>query len=200
VIIRAEELIRIAAAGPRDFEPGSSYGYSSTNYLVLGELVERVTGRGIGAAIRERIVGKLGLARTTFGRPAMSMRGYRNRQDVTTWTLGGPWADGAVWSDARGLARFFSVLLGGGLLNSSQLAEMLTKTPPSLMGLGIGGERARCGRTAWGHGGSTPGYETFALATRDGGTVVVAAANAGGHRVGHELFAAAERLFCRLTR
>jgi D-alanyl-D-alanine carboxypeptidase len=203
-VIPVGQLIRITAAEPRDFEPGTSYGYSSTNYLVLGAIVQRVTGRGIGTEIRERILGKLGLARTTFGRPASPMRGYSlsrgRRQDVTAWTLGGPWADGAVWSDARGVAGFFSALLGGGLLGSAELEKMLTKTPPSLMGLGIGGEPASCGRIAWGHGGSTPGFETFALATRDADTVVVAVANAGGHRVGHELFHAAERLFCRLTR
>jgi hypothetical protein len=39
----------------------------------------------------------------------------------------------------------------------------------------------------------------MALASRDGRTVVVAAANAGGHSVAHELFAGAERLYCRVT-
>jgi D-alanyl-D-alanine carboxypeptidase len=78
---------------------------------------------------------------------------------------------------------------------------MLTITKPSLMGLGIGGEPAACGGIAWGHGGSTPGFQTMVLSSRDGRTVVVAAANEGErHQVGHELFAVAERLYCRPAR
>jgi D-alanyl-D-alanine carboxypeptidase len=201
-LVPAPEIVRMAASEPLVFEPGSDYGYSSTNYLVLGEIVRRVTGRGIGVEIRERLISKLGLARTTFGRPSGPMRGYQKGgqpKDVTLWTLGGPSAAGGIWSDARGVAQFFSALLGGRLLPPAELERMLTITKPSLMGLGIGGEPASCGRIAWGHGGSTPGYETMALASRDGRTVVVAAANAGGHSVAHELFAGAERLYCRVT-
>jgi CubicO group peptidase (beta-lactamase class C family) len=107
---------------------------------------------------------------------------------------------GGVWSDARGVSRFFSALLGGELLGPAEEKEMLTVTRPSIMGLGIGFIRADCGRVHWGHGGATPGFATYALATRDGSTVVVAAANEGDrHAVHHELVAAAQRLFCRLT-
>ena len=203
-LVPTAELIRIAASEPRDFEPGTSYGYSSTNYLVLGEIVKRVTGRGIGVEIRSRIIGRLGLSRATYGRPKSPMRGYHlaggKRRDVTTWSLGGPSAAGAVWSDARDVSRFFSALLGGELVGPAEREEMLTVTPPSLMGLGIGFIRGSCGRVHWGHGGATPGFATYVLATRDGSTVVVAAANEGDrHAVHHELYAAAQRLFCRLT-
>ncbi len=204
-VIPPAEMIRIAAAEPLAFEPGSTYGYSSTNYLVLGEIVWRATGKRIGPEITERLLEPLSLARTTYGRPAAPMRGYdrpggRKARDVTHWTLGGTSAAGGIWSDARGLARFFSALLGGRVLEPGELERMREITRPSLMGLGIGHEVASCGRTYWGHGGSTPGYETLVLATGDGSTAVVVSANQGGHGVGHELFATAQQVFCRLTR
>ena len=65
---------------------------------------------------------------------------------------------------------------------------------------GLGFIRADCGRVHWGRGDATPGFATDVLATRDGSTVVVAASNEGDrHAVHHEFFAAAQRLWCRLT-
>ena len=58
----ATELIHRAVANPPTFEPpGSAFAYSNTGYLVLGRIVERVTGRSYGEEIERRIIRPLRL-------------------------------------------------------------------------------------------------------------------------------------------
>jgi D-alanyl-D-alanine carboxypeptidase len=89
--------------------------------------------------------------------------------DVSLHTLGGPWADGAIVSNAGDLATFFGALLRGRLVPPRLLAEMLTIVPRS-HGEGLGMYRlpSPCGRVFYGHTGGTPGYVTFAAGSRDG--------------------------------
>ena len=61
VVIPARRLVSSAAGLPLEFEPGSQASYSNTNYLVLAEILERVTGRPLARLLRERIFEPLGL-------------------------------------------------------------------------------------------------------------------------------------------
>ena len=61
------ELVAIAAAHPPErLRPGGRFAYSSTNYLVLGLIVEQAGGWPLARQLRERLFGPLGLRRTTF--------------------------------------------------------------------------------------------------------------------------------------
>ena len=60
-----EALERILGL-PAEFEPDEEYEYSNTNYLLLSELIEKVTGRGKFDYIKEKILDPLGL-KNTFG-------------------------------------------------------------------------------------------------------------------------------------
>lgn len=61
--------VRLAAARPLQFAPGSAYAYSSTGYLVLGLLLEQVTGRTFDELLRDRIFAPLALTGTTHDAP-----------------------------------------------------------------------------------------------------------------------------------
>ena len=73
-------------------EPGAGYHYANTNYLVLGEIIERVTSRPWHAEVRSRIIGPLGLRHTGYaGEPSAPRIGagyvvvdgkFTNRADV----------------------------------------------------------------------------------------------------------------------
>src|SRR4029078_1525983 len=47
----------LALLGPSTFPPGASWGYSNTNYLIAGMIVERVTGHPFGDELGRRIIG-----------------------------------------------------------------------------------------------------------------------------------------------
>lgn len=186
-VIPARRLIASVAKLPLAFKPGSQASYSNTNYLVLGEIVKRRTKRPLASVMRERIFRPLGLTATAFesGRATLSegeMHGYdvtgTEPRDVSLNRLGGPWADGALVSNAPDLALFFRALLRGQLVPPPLLAKMLKIVPRSHgEGMGIYRLGSPCGRFFYGHTGGTPGYLTFAAGTLDGSRMYVLAVN-----------------------
>src|SRR5262245_46623195 len=115
-----DALARITSK-PRLFSPGEGWFYSGSNYVVLGLLVEELTGATLREEIRRRIVDPLGLANTElpelFTTPAGLTRGYLPADnpvlpdpgpepiDVTDVEPFG-WGGGGMVSTARDLARF----------------------------------------------------------------------------------------------
>ena len=59
-----DEMVKLIAARPLQFPPGTRFGYSSDGYAVLGEVVERVTGTSYWRALDERVLKPAGMART----------------------------------------------------------------------------------------------------------------------------------------
>jgi D-alanyl-D-alanine carboxypeptidase len=183
-------LVALAAHQPRIGAPGGAFHYSSTNYLVLGLLVERVTGRSVAAELRRRIVEPLHLRATAYRPGPLAGRhvhGYRlvSHQGVVDPTAAprdlelqsARWAgaSGDLVSSAGDLARFLAALLGGKLLPPRELRAMEAVTPR--YGLGLAVFRTPCGR-AWGHTGNLNGVLTIAWSTRDGSRQAVVMANA----------------------
>ena len=187
VVISPGRLVASAARLPLEFRPGSRASYSNTNYLVLAEILRRVTREPLPKLLRERIFEPLGLDSTTYegGRRRLDrdqMHGYdvalSPPTDVSLHGLGGPWADGAIVSNARDLAVFFGSLLRGRLVPPRLVAQMETIVPRSHgEGLGLYRLRSPCGRSFYGHTGGTPGYITFAAGLKDGSLMYVFAFN-----------------------
>ena len=129
------------------------------------------------------------------------MRGYQvgagRPRDVTSHRLGGPWADGAIFSSTSDLARFFRALLSGALVPPELLAEMKKVIPRSHgAGLGLFNLQSTCRRDYFGHTGGTPGYATFAASSSDGKSVVVAAINGIGQDALRAFGGLIDRLLC----
>jgi D-alanyl-D-alanine carboxypeptidase len=183
-------LVSLVARRPRVGAPGGDFHYSSTNYLVLGLLVERVTGRSLAAELRRRIVEPLRLADTTYRPGPIGRRhvhGYRlashqgvvdpaaEPRDLETRSARWAGASGDLVSSARDLARFLGALLGGHVLPARELRAMEAVSPR--YGLGLAVYPTRCG-LAWGHTGNLNGVLTIAWSTRDGRRQTVLMANA----------------------
>jgi D-alanyl-D-alanine carboxypeptidase len=183
-------LVALAARRPRIGAPGGAFHYSSTNYLVLGLLVERVTGRSVAAELRRRIIGPLHLRATAYRPGPLAGRyvhGYRlvSHQGVVDPTAAprdlelqsARWAgaSGDLVSSAGDVARFLAALLGGKLLPPRELRAMEAVNPR--YGLGLAVYPTRCG-PAWGHTGNLNGVLTIAWSTRDGRQQAVLMANA----------------------
>ena len=178
------ELLSVAFAHPPLFRPGTSWFYSNTNYVVLGLLVEAVTGRPLGQELQARIVDPLQLRATSFDVDAAIhdpfAHGYIGPHpglpiaagtllDITA--LLSPsfvWGAGNMASNAADVTRFFVALLRGQLLPPAQLVEMKTGSAVnSDYGLGLRKAYTSCG-TAYNHEGDFPGYRNVVWVTRDG--------------------------------
>jgi D-alanyl-D-alanine carboxypeptidase len=167
---------RIAAQGLL-FKPGTSSAYSNSDFVLLGLIVEKVTGRTLDQVVTSRIIRRLHLRSTSYG--------TAKAQRMTPWlgqveSFGRPVSgDGGIISTVEDVATFFRALLGGKLLPQRQLAEM-TRTiaspdPDLRYGLGIFRYRQPCG-FAWGHGGIAS-YQDDVHVARDGTKAAVWALN-----------------------
>ncbi|WNF28412.1 serine hydrolase domain-containing protein [Streptomyces sp. C11-1] len=184
------ELLDLALEHKADAEPGETWGYSNTNYVLAGLIVQRVTGRPLAEEIDRRIIKRIGLRHTYFPTPGdMTIRerhprGYHRSpedgplRDFTKMDPSAGWAAGQLISTNSDLNRFFTALLAGRLLPAAQLAEMRTTVPAGTSGLryglGLTSRPLSCGGVYWGHGGDIAGYETRGGVTDDGRAASVA--------------------------
>jgi D-alanyl-D-alanine carboxypeptidase len=190
-----QELLAFGFSRPAGFAPGAKFEYSNTNTIILGLVIEALTGQPYAQAVRDRIVRPLGLRRTEIpaGRLLRQPRvdGYifegNSRRNVTTWSPSWGWAAGGGVSTPPEIGRFMRALLSGRVVPRAAVRTMLTRSsrlvvppvfPRGTYGLGVSGVDTRCGRL-YGHGGEISGYRTWVVATRDGRRSVVVSANVG---------------------
>jgi D-alanyl-D-alanine carboxypeptidase len=157
--------------GPIDFPPGAHYEYSNTNTLLLGELVEKLTGKKFAATLNAAILKPTGLGAMTYltgvSLPNPHALGYQgffdNRPEAVDINATSLNFAGAMASTISDLATWGEVLVGGELLPAKLQAQRFrahaTKGDPNSplydkYGLGMG-EIAGW----WGHTGSGLGYE-----------------------------------------
>jgi D-alanyl-D-alanine carboxypeptidase len=174
------ELIAISRSHPPYFAAGAGYHYSNTNYVILGRLIEQVTGRSLEAELKRRIIRPLGLRDTSYDegpRVRGVAPGFAEGYDFTVQDTSWAGASGALVSSARDLAAFYRALLGGRLLEPAQLAAMKTRDAVAGgYGLGLFTIATPCGEP-WGHNGMVPGYSAQAYSSPDGRRQVVVLVN-----------------------
>jgi D-alanyl-D-alanine carboxypeptidase len=141
---RAEILKTIGGAW---FMPGKGWAYSNTNYLLLGMLIERVTGSPLHDVLAARFTGPLGLANTHLIGPG---------EAADTGLLDASWASafwgsGASESTVDDLVRWGQALYGGSLLKPTTLARM---THFNKDDYGFGTQRVELSKTLVGPGHS----------------------------------------------
>jgi D-alanyl-D-alanine carboxypeptidase len=168
--IEADELIHRFAGGPLDFEPGSRWSYSNTGFVILGRIVEKVSGQPFGRFLSDQILAPLGL-KHTFYEPDVGQPGIA--QGYTTFALTAPekalpeakdWiaAAGAISSTGSDLVTWDLALMTGKVLKPSSYALMtqtrqLTDGRISWYGCGLS-LSVRNGRQVLSHGGAVAGF------------------------------------------
>ncbi|PGO22391.1 D-alanyl-D-alanine carboxypeptidase [Bacillus cereus] len=175
----AEEIVKMGLSLPPDFSPGKGWLYSNTGYVILGMLIEKITGNSYAEEIEKRIIEPLDLSNTFLpgNSPVIPgknhTRGYMKidetseLKDMTNYNPSLANAAGDMISNADDLNTFFASLLGGKLLKERELKEMLTTVPIEGKGLGDGyglgiyETKLPNGISVWGHGGAIPGFTTF---------------------------------------
>ncbi|MGW2519216.1 serine hydrolase domain-containing protein [Streptomyces sp. NPDC001617] len=178
-----EDLLAVAMAHKPNFEPGTSWSYSNTNYLLAAMVIEKVTGHSYGAEIRDRVIAPLHLTGTSVPGtrvtvPQPSSRAYStfrsttgSAYDVTTLNPAIAYGSGEMISDSADLDRFYRALLTGRLLPPRRLREMRTTVAAeggARYGLGLMDRTLSCGVHVWGHDGGIHGSKTEAVVTADG--------------------------------
>ncbi len=189
-----EQLLTYVADRPLEFAPGTRYHYSNSDNVLVGLIVEAVTGGSYPDALASLVAAPLGLQQTTLPSgtevPVPLAHGYdlgdATPEDVTSIIAAGwTWASGGVVSTPLDSNTFVRAYASGKLTNQLGRAAQRTVRPGSSEPPGPGENRAgmaifrydtRCG-TVYGHTGNTPGYTHFIAASGDGTRSAVVAVN-----------------------
>ncbi|MFI6039011.1 serine hydrolase domain-containing protein [Streptomyces sp. NPDC051315] len=175
--VTAVQAVRIALTHPP--ADRGRFAYSNTNYVLLGLVVEHVTGRSYAAEAERRIIAPLALTGTSFPGSRVSLptphgRAYdTDGTDVTELDPRTAGAAGELVTTLTDLDRFYGALLGGELLTPRWLREMLdTRAAHGSYGMGLFPATLPCGVTVWGHNGRISGSYVRTAATVDGRRVL----------------------------
>jgi len=162
------------------FQPGVSWHYSNTNYIILAIIIRQITQRDLGELMSERFFSPLGMDSTYF-----EFKDTVNVPFVHGWSMGG----GGQLVDISGIPRtaFITSTLGAGgvitrpedivkwpralytgqIISPAILTQMLEFTNASISGAngyGLGTMRYNVGgKTCWGHGGNSFGHSCILM-------------------------------------
>ena len=147
-----DELIAIGLSTPRLFAPGTNWDYAHTNYVILGQALQRITGQPLDAALREQVLGPMGLrntvswptpqipepalhAYTSERRQALGIpAGTRFYEESTYWNPSWTLAQGAIQTTDIADMTTTAVAVGEGTLLSP--ASHAAQVEPRLLGFG----------------------------------------------------------------
>jgi len=194
--VSPSQVIDWVRADPLEFAPGSRYEYSNTDNIVIGLIVEALTGRTYRQELKSVVFGPAKLHRTSFPSgvplPKPFIHGYlvapgEKPEDVSTFlSPSGAWASGAVVSTPKDLNTFIRSYLGLKFFSRTQQRQQMRfvlggrSSPPgpgrNSAGLALFRYQTRCG-TVYGHTGNFPGYVQWAAATANGKRAVTTSLN-----------------------
>ena len=165
-----DSLLALTTADSMWFEPGVRWRYDNTGYVLLGMLIERLTGRTWGAELIERFAKPLGLTdtRSCQAEPIIPrrVRGYENEGNGWINTpylaMSQPYAAGAMCSTAGDLARWNRALHSGKVVSAASYALMTTPEGAAAKnsfpyGFGLGRDTLG-GQAVIVHGGGIHGF------------------------------------------
>ena len=188
--VSLEELIATFRDEPFDFEPGEDYSYNNSGYVLLGAIIEEVSGMSYEDFLRTRIFERLGMESSGYGNAARittnRIPGYSRQEDewvnAEYFSMTQAHAAGALLSSVDDMARWDAAITRGALLGESGWER--AHTPIRLND----GRSTRYG-AGWGlgrighyetieHGGGIDGFTVHALRVPDANLFVAVLTNA----------------------
>jgi CubicO group peptidase (beta-lactamase class C family) len=165
-----DSLVAFTANDSLNFAPGTGWRYDNTGYVVLGMLVEKVTGKSYAQYLNERFFGPLGLKETMYcsNAPIIPHRAQGYGKDSSGWRnaafidMTQPFSAGALCSSALDLARWNQALGSGRVVSAASYQLMTTPSgtaTPRHYGFGLVSDTL-AGHRIIQHGGGIPGFST----------------------------------------
>ena len=177
--MKPEEIIEGFKKEPMNFAPGERWAYNNSGYILLGAIIEKVSGKSYEAFVKERIFDPLGMTSSYYdnSEPIIKKRaaGYtgdaKEPRNARYLSMTQPYAAGSLASTVDDLARWDQALVTGKILKLESLAMawkpyVLKGGEPTTYGYGWGPAKLR-GRKSIAHGGGIFGFSTFALTLPD---------------------------------
>ena len=166
-------VIALLSDKPLDFAPGTKYEYSNSNYHLLAQLVEKVSGQSYENFLQSRQFQAAGMTATRLATlPALlpnqavgyGWDGKKLRPNTIFLPRALDYGDDGLVSTAGDLAKWTTALSTGQLISEATLKQMITPgrlpdSTPTSYGLGLIVAPYK-GQTLATHSGATPGYSS----------------------------------------
>lgn len=174
-----DSLINMAVEAGADFDPGTSWHYSNTNTIIIGRIIEMITGNDLKHELEERIFVKLGMDSTEFldegtDIPGDNPHGYYAGEidslfyDCTEmFDISMAWSAGSIVSTLDDMQIYIDALVDGELISPElqQLRmECQNAVPGHVLKYGIG---IADYNGFFGHNGGFPGFTTSCYKSPD---------------------------------
>lgn len=190
------EIVELTQSMPLEFEPGAQFAYNNTGYVLLGYIIEQVSGQTYADHLQQHIFTPLNLKHTGYddtktllpGRAAGYgfADGVWTNSDYLSMTL--PHAAGSLYSNVDDLLAWEEALFSGKVVSSTSFAAMTTDYGNSY-GFGVGTNNFQ-GHPAIAHSGGIPGFSTYMSRFPDDGMTFIVLSNletAPSTRISNEL-------------
>jgi CubicO group peptidase (beta-lactamase class C family) len=183
-----QELVKRFQDKPLEFEPGSQFKYSNSGYLLLGYLIDKISGEKYPQFVKENIFVPLAMADSGYDLNATVIphraSGYTPTppngeiQNTGYIDMTIPYSAGALYSSARDLLKWERALYGGKVLQAASLTKMTTPFKDNYgCGLFIS---TSGGHKKIDHGGGIEGFNTELAYYPDDHLAVIVLANLNG--------------------
>jgi len=187
-----DTLVALTGSLPMWFAPGTKWQYDNSGYVVLGMLIEKITGRAWGTDLSERFLKPLGLNDTynCVTAPIVPRRAHGYETSGNGWintpylAMSQPYSAGAMCSTVGDLAKWNRALNTGHVVATASYALMTTPegaAAKSRYGFGLSLDSIG-GRSVIAHGGGINGFTTGNLWVPSAELSVTVLANSGSAR------------------
>lgn len=192
--LSTEELVDVFDDLEMDFAPGEQWRYNNSGYVLLGAIIEEVSGLSYADFVEQRIFAPLGMSDSAYGGPQLIERrveGYVGEpgsyQNAPFLSMTQPHAAGSLLSTVDDLARWQQGLVGGELVSAESLALMTTRATLNDgeevdYGYGLQITTVR-GRHTITHGGGIFGFVTQMMWLPDSKVFVAVLSNSPGNPI-----------------
>jgi len=162
-----EKLVERFRDKPLEFEPGTKWNYSNSGYVLLGYLIEKISGQSYAEFLQQNIFTPLGMKDSGYDsnsaiiahRAAGYAPGKNGPANAGFVDMSIPFSAGALYSTTEDLLRWEQDLFGGKVLKAESLAKMTTPFKQDYaFGLGVS---TNDGHKMIAHDGGIQGFNTF---------------------------------------
>jgi CubicO group peptidase (beta-lactamase class C family) len=173
--LTVDELVAVFRDLPVEFAPGEQFAYNNSGYVLLGAIIEKVSGMSYEEFIQQKIFDPVGMTRSYYGSHSRIIPGRVSGYDGESGeyenahylSMTQPYAAGSLLSTVGDMLRWNTALFGGKVVSQASLEKMiapyeLNDGESTGYAYGIGVREVR-GKHTIAHGGGIFGFSTDAL-------------------------------------
>ncbi len=191
-----EQIIAMTRDAPMEFEPGTKFAYNNSGYIVLGYVIEKVSGQSYADYVEQHIFKPLGLKDTGYevSTAVLPRRvagyGFADGKwtNATYLSMSLPYAAGSLYSTVDDLLAWEKAFFGDKVVSAASRAAMTTDQGEKY-GFGLLIDDLGGHKNIW-HNGGINGFATHMVNFQDDGLIVITLANlesARSTRLGTEI-------------